>query len=114
MKKNGESCLSCKAPHGFVQMGLPGSGILYRCSACGYELRAPDPDPSDDDEPVDLGLTVGELRRALEGVPDDFPVTLRVTHEESGDLIVTGIRAAVTEDSCLGPHFAIDGIDEDV
>ena len=43
---------------------------------------------SDDEELFDHQVrawTVGELRKALEGVPDDFPVTV-VTAEEPGSL----------------------------
>jgi hypothetical protein len=30
-------------------------------------------------------LTVGDLRKALEGIPDDFPVTIAVAEEPGGD-----------------------------
>lgn len=59
------------------------------------------------------GLTVGELRKALEGVPDHCPVTLRVNALDlDGEQVCGGICSAAVEDNCGGVHFAIDGSDD--
>ena len=59
------------------------------------------------------GMTAGELRKALEGVPDHYPVTLRVTSTDlDGEQVCGGICSAATEDNCGGLHFAIDGSDD--
>jgi hypothetical protein len=67
-----------------------------------------EPIDEEDEEIEAPGLTVGQLRKALDGVPDHYPVTLRVEAED-GDFWVGGILSARAEDSCDGMHFAIDG-----
>lgn len=67
-------------------------------------------DQDDDDEQEDFvsGMTVGDLRRALEGVRDDYKVTIR-TENFAG-----GITALGLEESCGGiKHFAIDASDDE-
>lgn len=110
MSKIGGKCPECGIVSEMVQAGLPGSGILWRCPACGHEIAGEDMDLGllEKDDLLDPGLTVGQLRKALEGVPDDYPVTIRVETEDE-DLWVGGILSAGTEDSCSGMHFAIDG-----
>jgi hypothetical protein len=66
----------------------------------------------EDDEIEAPGLTVGELRKALEGVPDHYPVTVRLSTNEGDDNDAGGIVSAAVEDSCGGMHFAIDASDD--
>lgn len=66
----------------------------------------------EDDEIEAPGLTVGELRKALEGVPDHYVVTVRMATNEGDDNDAGGIVSAAVEDSCSGMHFAIDASDD--
>lgn len=68
-------------------------------------LEMPDPE-LEGEEPQPPGLTAGQLRSALVGVPDDYAVTIR-TEEFCG-----GIISAAASDSCSGMHFAIDCSDD--
>lgn len=64
---------------------------------------------TEEEEQEDLasGMTVGDLCRALEGVRDDYKVTIR-TEDFCG-----GITALGLEESCGGTkHFAIDASDD--
>lgn len=62
------------------------------------------------------GLTVGELRKALEGVEESMMVTVRFTTingELKSEDYCGGILSADTEDNCGGLHFAIDCSDDE-
>lgn len=62
------------------------------------------------------GLTVGDLRRALDGVDDRLTVTMRVETSQGGleseVSACVGVRSAAVEDNCGGRHFALDGDDD--
>lgn len=103
MRKVGGKCPECGIVSEMVQAGLPGSGILWRCPACGHEIAGEDMDLL---EKLPPSLTVAQLRKALEGVPGEYQVTIRV-QDEDGDW-AGGILFASAEDSCAGMHFAID------
>ncbi len=50
---------------------------------------------------MDAPLTVGDLRKALEGVPDDLEVVLEIaTAEEELDLAQADLRTASVEERC--------------
>jgi len=61
----------------------------------------------DDEDEAPPGLTVGQLRAALAGVPDSYPVVVR---ESAG--FCGGIVGAAAEDSCAGMQFSIDCSDD--
>lgn len=92
-------------------------GGIWHCDHCRHQVELPDVaghwGGSDDEEedPPPLGMTVGDLRKAMEGVPDCYVVTLRVTESETDNLVVGSVFSAALEDSCAGMHFAIDGSD---
>lgn len=113
-----EPCISCRAAPSFMKAGAPGSGILWKCASCGHEIpfAMPVADTGEDEGVVPMapGLTVGELRKALEGVPDHLPVTIRMNATDlDGGQVCGGIISAAAEDNCGGLHFAIDGSDDD-
>ncbi|HMG12185.1 MAG TPA: hypothetical protein VK571_03345 [Gemmatimonadaceae bacterium] len=63
---------------------------------------------NDDDTKKAPGLTVGQLRKALDGVPDDMEVTIRT------DAFCGGITSASPEIGCDDiEHFAIDCSDDE-
>lgn len=71
-------------------------------------------DEDEDDVPMTPGLTAGELRKALDGIPDHLPVTIRMRAIDlDGELVCGGIVTASVEDNCGGLHFAIDGSDDE-
>ena len=61
------------------------------------------------------GMTAGELRKALEGVADETPVTIRAEDTEGntfcGGIVCAGIERAHDEDETV--HFAIDCTDDE-
>lgn len=61
------------------------------------------------------GMTVGELRKALEGIADDTPVTIRTEDTEgntfAGGIVCAGVERAHDEDETI--HFAIDCSDDE-
>jgi hypothetical protein len=72
------------------------------------EEREEEPMTNDDDTKKAPGLTVGQLRKALDGVQDDMEVTIRT------DAFCGGIISASAELSCYDiEHFAIDCSDDE-
>lgn len=68
-------------------------------------------DEEDDGTCAVPGLTAGDLRKALEGVPADYPVILRV-EEEDGGYWVGSVLSAEIEGSDHNCHFEIYGCDD--
>lgn len=52
-------------------------------------------------------MTVGDLRRALAGLPGSMPIVVRSTEDREDDEIETccALVSAKSEDGCSGPTF---------
>lgn len=64
-------------------------------------------DAGDDDKTVALGLNVGELRKALEGLPDEMDVVVRGPNDFVGGIVMAD------QETHHDTYFAIDCSDDD-
>ena len=55
-------------------------------------------------------MTVGELRRQLQGLPGDMPVELEVTHDDGDKVAMSDLLLAAVEERCDGvPRLYLSG-----
>lgn len=62
-----------------------------------------------------MTMTVGDLRKALEGVDDGMFVLIRAVHESGDQVFVGGATSAVVDAGCTDVDaFVIDGDEDEI